>query len=98
MCHLCWLKHPKLVRQKVESFQRPSFTSWYNHVYLKYPFTPEQAYYNNSRIPPYFGKGFAEGQHARLEEFEGKLPEVLQDMEIDWTSYIINHHDELVIV
>jgi len=88
MIHLCWTKHPELIRNKVLSFNRASFTQWYNNVYLVYPDSPELAYQNNKRIAPYFGTGFAEGQHERLQEFTGTLPSVLTGMFKCWLSYI----------
>lgn len=97
MCHLCWVKSPHLIREKVLSFNRPSFTAWYNRVYLKWPFNPEGAYLNNNTIPPHYGKGFAEGQQERIQEFIGVLPYTISDLDVDWLPYIINNHDKLVI-
>jgi len=95
--HLCWTKDPQHIREKVLSFNRPSFTSWYNNVYLVWPKYPQMAYINNKLIHPYFGTGFAEGQHEKLVEFEGEMPEVLKDINVDWTDYINEHCDELKI-
>lgn len=97
MCHLCWARHPMDIRQKVLSFNRPSFTAWFNHVYLEYPDNPEIAYKNNSRIPPYFGRGFAEGQHEKLEPFHGHKPESLFDINIDYLNYIKENKKLLLI-
>ncbi len=97
MCHLCWCKHPLQIREKVISFGRPSFTKWYNAVYLGYPFHGDDVYRINNMISPYFGKGFAEGQHEKLQEFKGKLPWPLQNMHWDHTDYIKRHYDELII-
>lgn len=97
MCHLCWSKHPSFVKQKVESFQRPSFTAWYNNVYLEYPDQKEAVYEINKRIGPYYGTGFAEGQHERLHPFNGILPPVLRNMHLDWTNQIKIWHEELKI-
>lgn len=97
MAHLCWCKHPKLIKQKVESFNRPSFTMWYNMVYLGYPIHGDKVYELNQKIAPYRGRGFAEGQHEKLYEFEGKLPWSIQNMDFDWADYIRRHHDELLV-
>jgi hypothetical protein len=97
MCHLCWVKHPKDIREKVLSFKRISFTNWYNHCYLKWPLNSELAYHNNTKIAPYHGSGFAEGQHSRLELFNGILPEVIQDLDIDWITFIKNNFNKLRI-
>jgi len=95
--HLCWAKHPILIREKVLSFNRPSFISWFNMVYLEYPFCSDLAYKNNSIIHPYYGVGYAEGQSQKLYEYNGVLPETLSDLEIDWMPYIIEHKKELLI-
>ncbi len=97
MCHLCWSKHPSFTKQKVESFQRHSFTSWYNKVYLQYPTIGNEVYEINKRIGPYYGTGFAEGQHERLHKFDGILPPVLRNMHLDWTNQIKIWHEELKI-
>ena len=97
MCHLCWAKHPAFIKQKVESFQRPSFTSWYNNVYLEFPEQREAVYEINKRIGPYHGTGFAEGQHKRLLPFDGILPPVLRNMHLDWTTQIMTWKKELRI-
>ncbi len=88
MCHLCWVKSPHLIREKVISFNRPSFTSWFNWVYLVWPLNAEMAYENNRCIPPYYGTGFAEGQKEQIQHFIGKLPESIQDMTTDWQDHI----------
>lgn len=97
MCHLCWCKHPLQVREKVLSFNRRSFTLWYNLVYLGFPIHGEEVYQLNQRIPPYHGRGFCEGQHEKLRDFEGELPWPIQNMGFNWEHYIQRHHDELVI-
>jgi len=97
MCHLCWSKHPAFIKQKVESFQRPSFTAWYNNVYLQYPIIGTEVYEINKRIPPYHGPGFAEGQHERLRTFKGILPPVLRNMRLNWTGQIMTWKEELKI-
>lgn len=98
MCHLCWVKNPELIKQKVLSFNRYSFKCWYQNVYLVYPLNPEVAYQNNSRIPPYYGTGFAEGQHRKLVEFKGTLPEAIRDLDVDWVPFIRDNLQELQIV
>jgi hypothetical protein len=97
MCHLCWCKHPLQIREKVISFNRPSFTMWYNLVYLGYPIHGEKVYKLNQAIMPYKGRGFCEGQHEPLYEFDGELPWPIRTMTFDHTDYIRKHHDELVI-
>lgn len=99
MCHLCWYKHPEQIRQKVISFNRPSFTSWYNLVYLGYPVHGDLVYSLNKQIPPYYGTGFCEGQHEKLRDFEGELPWPIKPMlsSSDYSEYIRKHHDELII-
>lgn len=97
MCHLCWVKDPQLVRQKVLSFGRPSFTEWFNQVYLEWPDDHEDAYNNNHQIEPYHGRGFAEGQHERLENFRGELPPAIRDFDDDWLEFIREHRQELKI-
>jgi cellulose synthase/poly-beta-1,6-N-acetylglucosamine synthase-like glycosyltransferase len=98
MLHFSYSRHPQLIRNKVISFNRESFIRWFNTVYLVYPFDKEQAYTNNKVIIPYFGTGWAEGQHTRLEEFKGEFPECLSDLsDICWLDYIRQHVDELRI-
>lgn len=97
MCHLCWCKHPLQIRQKVVSFNRRSFTLWYNIVYLGFPIHGEAVYQLNQQIPPYHGRGFCEGQHEKLRPFEGELPWPIANMTWDHSHYIRRHHDELVI-
>jgi glycosyltransferase involved in cell wall biosynthesis len=97
MCHLCWCKHPLQIREKVVSFNRQSFTLWYNLIYLGYPLHGDAVYQLNQKIPPFYGKGFCEGQHEPLYEFEGELPWPIRSMTWDHAQYIRKHHDELVI-
>ncbi len=98
MLHFCWSKHPMLVREKVLSFNRPSFTRWFNEVYLVWPLDPQKAYENNGKIPPYHGSGFAEGMHEPLGEFEGELPECLADIAgTDWTGWLRENSESLKI-
>ena len=92
--HFSYAKHPQQIREKVLSFNRPSFTAWFNNVYLEWPFCENTAYNLNRRIPPYFGKGFCEGQHEKLSEFQGALP---IDFELDFIPYIKEHKDDLKI-
>ena len=84
VAHLCWVKHPLLIREKVISFQRHSFTHWFNTRYLRWPGNPDN-------------RGFAEGQREPLVEYKGKLPveirdiqdDYLEELEQNWTSYLI---------
>ena len=91
MCHFSWIKHPLLVREKVISFNRPSFTAWFNKVYLEWPTNPELAYKNNTSIPPYHGTGFAEGQHEKLFKFIETLPDYALGINVDWIDYLKEH-------
>ena len=98
--HLCNSKHPLDIRQKVLSFGRPSFTNWYNNCYLTWPVNPDVAYENNTRLSRpmgWPGGGYLEGQTHKLFEFEGELPEVLQDLDLNWIDYIKEHRRGLVI-
>lgn len=98
--HLCWVKHPTLIREKVLTFKRQSFTYWYNNCYLAWPFDPETAYHNNRNISVangWSGLGYAEGQDGRLYEFKGELPKALEGYSPDWTGYIKEHYNELRI-
>lgn len=97
MMHLCWSKHPVFVREKCLSYKRPSLESWFNWVYLEFPFSSDNAYNNNSCITPYNGTGFAEGQHEKLEEFTGILPPAIRHLSVDWMDYIKQNHDMLLI-
>lgn len=97
MCHFCWTKHPKLIKQKVESFNRPSFTAWYNYVYLNFPLYGEKVYELNRRIAPHCGTGFAEGQHEPLKTFKYKLPWPVAMRNTDYLNYIKRHYEELLI-
>lgn len=100
MYHLCWVKHPKLIREKVQTFKRPSFTLWYNECYLKWPFSPEVAYENNTRLSRprgWAGGGFCEGQTEILRPFGGELPECLKDIDVNWVQYILDNVEELRI-
>jgi glycosyltransferase involved in cell wall biosynthesis len=84
MLHLCWVQHPIRIRDKVLTFQRDSFTKWYNNRYLIWP-----------RIPD--NKGFAEGQQMPLYEYQGNLPKELTDFQYNyildiqqnWREYLI---------
>jgi len=97
MAHLCWVKHPLLVRDKVLSFNRLSFTEWFNQVYLEWPDDPEKAYRNNYQIAPHYESGYAEGQHAKIESFCGALPPILEDFKDDWLDYVKQNKEKLRI-
>ncbi len=102
MFHLCWSKHPNMIREKVLSFNRPSFTQWFNDVYLVWPRSPETAYHQNYHIPPYHGTGFCEGMSERLRywdrDMSPEFPEMLQDIDnINWLEYVKEHEKELRI-
>lgn len=98
MLHFCWSKHPLLIREKVVSFNRESFTRWFNEVYLVWPTDPKKAYSNNSKIPPYHGIGFTEGMHEPLRDSEVELPEVVADIaDTCWLDWIREHADTLRI-
>jgi glycosyltransferase involved in cell wall biosynthesis len=90
MYHLSYAQHPEKIRFKVLSFNRPSLTQWYNTVYLEFPDNPQQAYLNNSKILPYQGKGWAEGNSKPLQNnCPDKIPDILQGfLEIEYLSYI----------
>lgn len=95
--HMCWTKHPWLIREKVISFNRPSFTAWFNNVYLVWPLAPKRAYENNKKIPPHFGTGFCEGQHGPLYIFPNDLPVILEEIREDWMPYIVDNRKDLFI-
>lgn len=97
MFHMCWTKSPWLIRDKVLSFNRPSFTTWFNNVYLEWPSNSERAYTSNSRIFPHYGNGFAEGQNEPLVEFKGTLPEHLLDLDVNFLNEIIDNKKKLYI-
>jgi hypothetical protein len=97
MHHLSYAKSPELIREKVVSFNRASFKAWYNNVYLEWPDDPKFAYSNNSRIPPWYGTGFLEGQSVALEKRDFDLPQILRGLNFDWTSRIQDRKKELRI-
>ncbi|MHA2009818.1 MAG: hypothetical protein ACXADW_02925 [Candidatus Hodarchaeales archaeon] len=100
MYHLCWVKHPLLIKEKVLTFKRPSFTAWYNNCYLRWPINSKLAYNNNrilSRPMGWPGGGFCEGQTEPLQEFDGTLPECLQNIDVNWISYIQENIEKLII-
>lgn len=97
MYHLSYMKHPKLLRDKILSFKRPSHILWWNNVYLLYPFNENLAYKNNSNIPPYFGTGFCEGNNNRLRPYNGVVLDILSDIKDDWRQYIISNKESLII-
>lgn len=98
MFHFCWSKHPLRVREKVLSFNRPSFTAWFNQVYLVWPSDPERAYANNKLIPPYHGTGFTEGMHEPLRMNNDPLPREVSDLiDVDWTEYVTENAGKLRI-
>jgi len=86
--HLCWVKHPDLIKLKVLSFNRLNLTMWFNNCYLVYPRDPQLAYQNNQKLPQYRGKGFAEGQDAPLERYRGRLPVELCDFDQNYYQVI----------
>lgn len=97
MIHLCWSKHPLQIREKCISYARPSLETWFNFVYIQWPFNPSAAYHNNKQIPPYHGSGYAEGQHNELVLYDGQLPDALKDMQLDWMDYIKENGKQLFI-
>jgi hypothetical protein len=97
MWHLCWSKRPECIREKCISYNRPSLETWFNFVYLNWPFRAEAAYHNNSLIPPYFGTGYAEGQHEILQKYDNKMPDALIGMDLDWTEFIKTYAKALKI-
>lgn len=100
MFHLCWVKSPELIKQKVLTFRRLSFVAWYNACYLVWPRDPQAAYQNNisiSRAYGWPGGGFCEGQKEPLVEFTGKLPEVLNGYNPDYLEYIKENYERLKI-
>lgn len=86
VCHLCWTKSPQLIREKVISFNRNSFTNWYNTVYLRWPSTNIL-----------HSQGFAEGQSEQLRTYCNHLPYELSNLSVDyfdeikinWRKYLI---------
>jgi len=88
VCHLCWVKRPSLIREKVISFNRQSFTKWFNDIYLRWPST--ESLHKN---------GYAEGQHEPLQSYHGSLPKELlyqyynwdytAELKEDWQKYLI---------
>jgi hypothetical protein len=84
ICHLAFAKHPKLIREKVISFNRLSFTKWYNERFLRWPSRPDV-------------NGFAEGQIEPLKKRSITLPDELigftgdwfQEIELHWRAYLI---------
>ena len=94
--HLCWTKPPKLIREKVISFNRPRFTAWFNKVYLMWPLNSQQAYYNNYIIT---GKsGFCEGQPHLLKLLEWSLPKEIKMLSsISYWDDVIENHEKYII-
>lgn len=97
MWHLCWSKRPEQIREKCISYSRPSLETWFNFVYLQWPFKAEAAYHNNALIPPYHGTGYAEGQHELLNKYDLKRPQVLQTMQLDWIEFVKTYAKALKI-
>lgn len=88
VCHLAFAKHPKLIREKVISFNRPSFTAWFNNIYLRWP--------SEVRLQ---SRGFAEGQQESLQPYLGDYPPELKmllgkinylpELQQNWRQYVI---------
>jgi hypothetical protein len=97
MYHLSYAKHPTLIKEKVISFNRPSFTQWYNEVYLEWCFDSNKAYENNSKIAPWYGQGFLEGQDIKIQPRDFHLPDFLKPLDITWIPYIIQNKESLKI-
>jgi len=101
MFHYCWVKPPELIRQKVLTFKRPSFTNWYNNCYLVWPQNPRIAYENNKALSQVYGwpgTGYAEGQTEPLVFFsETTHPIVLNGFEPDYMEYIRQNYNMLKI-
>ena len=99
--HLSYAKHPINIKEKVLSFNRDSFTQWYNHCYLIGAIDPNLAYSNNrilSSTRGWSGEGFLEGQNHKIEElpvFMKELPDGIKDLDVDWVNYICQNHDKL---
>ena len=88
VCHLAFAKHPALIREKVVSFNRPSFTTWFNNIYLRWPSETNLIHH-----------GFAEGQRAPLKVYKGEHPpelkqfiktiNYLKELQDNWQHYVI---------
>jgi hypothetical protein len=84
MLHLCWVQHPTRIRDKVLTFQRDTFTRWYNNRYLTWPLRPDK-------------NGFAEGQSEPLYAYCGNIPRelshfhynYLNEIKTNWKEYLI---------
>lgn len=101
LLHLSYAKHPLTIKAKVKSFNRRTFTNWYNYCYLEGAENLEVAYHNNqklSREMGWPGTGWAEGQTAKVESFDDFLPHVLYEYEsIDHTDFIKENKQALKI-
>jgi hypothetical protein len=85
MTHLCWVKHPRLIRDKVLTFDRPSLTKWYNERFLRWPSQGNTI------------DGFAEGQTEPLRNQPVALPNELVDFTDDWLPEIRDNWREYLI-
>lgn len=83
--HLAFAKHPIHIKEKVISFNRASFTNWFNNIYLKWPQNP------------FFDRGFAEGQSEPLGPFYGQLPPELENLNIDYFDEVKNNWQRYLI-
>lgn len=100
LVHLSYAKHPQLIKQKVVSFQRISFTNWWNHCYLVGASNLQQAYYNNERLSRpmgWPGTGWGEGLKSKIEPYNDELPEAIKDLNLDWIDYINKNFEGLKI-
>jgi len=89
--HLCWVKPPELIREKVISFNRLRFTIWFNRVYLVWPLNSQQAYLNNRMTTG--GSGFCEGQPHLLKSLDWNLPEEIKTLShLNYWDDIIENH------
>lgn len=102
--HLSYFKYPNLIKNKVLTFNRHSFTQWYNNCYLLWPQSPEKAYENNRIISQHMGweakdnAGFLEGQCNKIEEFNRPILSILSQYAcVDHRQYIINNIENLRI-
>lgn len=70
MFHLSYIRHPKRIREKMLSFNRPHYFYWFNKVYIPWTYNRKTAYENNMKTPAHPGEGWHWGCDCPLMEFD----------------------------
>jgi len=80
VCHLSWVKSPALIREKVVSFNRPTFTNWFNNKYLRW--VQNKGEFMNGKILVEYTKVLPKELHDYTDDF-------CQEVSLNWRKYLI---------